>query len=58
MIVYSTAIRRLCREHGLTWAECVDRFGDRLVYVQCNVVTTESVAALDRNTTLTIGDPA
>lgn len=46
MIVYSNAIRRLCREHGLTWAECVDRFGDRLVHVQCNVVTTESVAAL------------
>lgn len=46
MIVYSNAIRRLCREHGLTRAECVDRFGDRLVHVQCNVVTTESVAAL------------
>lgn len=46
MITYSNAIRRLCREYGLTWAECVDRFGGRLVHIQCNVVTTESVAAL------------
>lgn len=46
MLSYSNAIRRLCRAHGLTWTECVERFGDRLVHVRCNMVTAESVAAL------------
>ena len=46
LLTYSNAIRRLCRAYGLTWAECVERFGDRLVHIRCNVVTAESVAAI------------
>lgn len=46
MVIYASAIRRLARLHGLTWQQAVDRFGDRLVHVQCNVVTSESLAVL------------
>lgn len=39
-------VHEFVRECGLTWDECDFLFDDRLTHVQCNVVTTESVAAL------------
>jgi hypothetical protein len=43
--IYSRAIRALCRAHGLTFDQAVETYGDRLVHVQCNVVTSASVRA-------------
>jgi hypothetical protein len=44
--VYANAIRRLCREYGLTYRGAVELFGPSLVHVRCNIVTGESVRAL------------
>jgi hypothetical protein len=46
--VRANAIRYLARVHELTWAETVERFGERLTGPQCNMVTDESVRACER----------